>query len=123
MKFSADRQEKKGPFGGAYYETEIKVTLTDKELETARRQNIMRAILVGGDMEGEGKEIFLLCGKQRVSMNDLMIGITAKVGNGSKLGTLANFEDQLREACKGFKANLEADQFFAGGGSKSEEEF
>jgi len=28
MKFSADRTEKKGPLGGAYYETYIKITLT-----------------------------------------------------------------------------------------------
>jgi hypothetical protein len=123
MKFSADRQEKKGPLGGAYYETYIKVTLTPEEEKVARKQKFLGATLVGGDPEGEGKVVYMLCKAYRITMNDLVAGITAKVGSGSQLGKLASFEDEVREACKDFKSNIEADQFFGSGGSKSEEEF
>lgn len=123
MKFSADRQEKKGPFGGAYYETDIRVTLTPEEENVARKQNILRAILVGGDPEGEGGVVYRLCNKWSLTIEDLVLGITAKVADGSQLGRLVSFENLVRERCKNFKSNLEADQFFGSSGSKNEEEF
>ena len=120
MKLTVDRQEKKGPFGGSYYETYIKVTLTPEEQKIARKQSIMRAVLVGGDPEGEGKEVYNFCNKFSLTMEDLITGITAKVNDGTQIGRLASFENRIRERCKAFKSNIEADQFFGSGGSKSE---
>jgi hypothetical protein len=123
MKFSADRQEKKGPFGGAYYETYIQVTLTPEEENVARKQNILRLTLVGGDPQGEGRVVYHLCDKWSLTIKDLVLGITAKVADGSQLGRLVSFENLVRERCKDFKSHLEADQIFGSSGSKKEEEF
>jgi hypothetical protein len=124
MKFSADRTEKKGPLGGAYYETYIKITLTPEEENIARKQGIMRARIFGGrnSDDPETREAFSLCGRLEITMEDLINGITVKVGSGKELGRLAGFEDLIKQRCKNFKSNLEADQFFGSGGSKDEEE-
>lgn len=126
MKLSIDRQEKKGLFGGTYYEAVIKVTLTSQEEEVARKQNIMNLSLVGdGDVSStDTAKLLRLCNLSRLSMKDLIAygGITAKA-NGNQLGMLSWLEDEVRQKCKDFKSNIEADQFFGSGGSKTEEEF
>lgn len=125
MKFSADRTEKKGPLGGAYYETYIKITLTPEEETIARKQGIMRARIFGSMINSdhpETREAFSLCGRLEITMEDLLNGITVKVGSGKELGRLGAFEDLIKQRCKNFKSNLEADQLFGSGGSKDEEE-
>lgn len=124
MKFSADRTEKKGPLGGAYYETYIKITLTPEEENIAHKQGIMRTIIFGGSSSDDPEtiEAMRLCGRLQIRMGDLIEGITVKVGSGQELGRLAAFEDLIKQRCKNFKSNLEADQFFGSGGSKDEEE-
>ena len=124
MKFSADRTEKKGPLGGAYYETYIKITLTPEEENIAHKQGIMRTIIFGGSSSDDPEtiEAMRLCGRLQIRMGDLIEGITVKVGSGQELGRLAAFEDLIKERCKKFKSNITADQFFGSGGSKDEEE-
>lgn len=125
MKLSVDRQEKKGPFGGSYYETSIRVTLTREEEEVARKQNIMNLSLIGdGNVSStDTAKLLRLCNLSRLSMRDLtMGGITAKA-DGNQLGMLGWLEDEIRQKCKDFKSNIEADQLFGSGGSKTEEEF
>ncbi|WP_293127380.1 hypothetical protein [Microcoleus sp. bin38.metabat.b11b12b14.051] len=124
MKFSADRTEKKGPLGGAYYETYIKITLTPEEENIARKQGIMRTIIFGGRSSDDPEtiEAFRLCGMVNITMEDLIQGITVKVGSGQELGRLAGFEDLIKQRCKNLKSNITADQFFGSGGSKDEEE-
>lgn len=110
--------------GGAYYETYINITLTPEEEKIASKQGIMRARIFGGRNydDPETREAFNLCGRLEIRMEDLISGITAKVGSGQELGRLAAFEDLIKQRCKNFKSNLEADQFFGSGGSKDEEE-
>lgn len=124
MKFSADRTEKKGPLGGAYYETYIKITLTPEEENIARKQGIMRTIIFGGSSSDDPEtiEAMRLCGRLAIRMEDLIGGITVKVGSGQELGRLVGFEDLIKQRCKNLKSNLTADQFFGSGGSKDEEE-
>lgn len=124
MKLSIDRQEKKGPLGGTYYEAVIRVTVTREEEEVARKQKIMNLSLVGdGDVSStDTAKLLRLCNRSRLTMVDLINGIIAKA-NGNQLGMLSWLEDEIRQKCKDFKSNVEADQFFGSGGSKTEEEF
>ncbi|XWK86934.1 MAG: hypothetical protein U7127_22420 [Phormidium sp.] len=124
MKFTADRQEKKGPFGGTYYELYIRVTLEPKEEEIARKQGIMSKQLVGTNNpdSSEFTKMIQVCGKSSLSMIDLTSGITAKASDGSQIGKLAWFEQEVREACKTFKSHIIADGMFGSGGKKIEEE-
>jgi hypothetical protein len=124
MKLSIDRQEKKGPLGGTYCEAVIRVTVTREEEEVARKQKIMNLSLVGdGDVSStDTAKLLRLCNQSRLTMVDLTNGITAKA-NGNQLGMLSWLEDEIRQKCKDFKSNVEADQFFGSGGSKTEEEF
>jgi hypothetical protein len=125
MKFSADRTEKKGPLGGAYYETYIKITLTPEEETIARKQGIINSRIFGNmrnSDDPETREAFSLCSRLEITMEDLINGITVKVASGKELGRLAVFEDLIKQRCKNFKSNLDADQFFGSGGSKDEEE-
>jgi hypothetical protein len=123
MKFSANREEKKGPLGGTYYISRVTVQLTNEERTTAEKQNIMNCRLVGGKPDGEGQVFLEMCGQHTISMQDLLDGITIKANSGRELGILVTLEDQIREACKNFKANIEADILFASGGSSDTEEF
>lgn len=124
MKFYADRKELKGPLGGTYYESHVRVELTPQEQETAQRHGIMREVLVGGDLESrEGKLLMTVCSQYKINLGDLTSGIVGKVSRGANLGLLAEFESLVRESCKKVKSNLDASEFFSGGGSQNVEEF
>lgn len=122
MKLTIDRQEEKGPFGGSYYITQVKVELTAEEEAVAKRQKILGKNLLGGSVESrEGEMLIDLCNENKINMRDLMMGIRAKASSGKMLGKLVEFENLVRERCKSFKSRLEADSFFSGSGSSSEE--
>ena len=123
MKLSVDRQEKKGLFGGAYYETTIRVTLTPEEEQVARKQKIMNIQLIGdgNPQSGDTVKLLGLCNRSRLSLSDLTIGITA-TAKGNQLGTLGWLEDEVRSQCKNIKNNIEADSAFGQGGQSYEEE-
>jgi len=123
MKLSVDRQEKKGMFGSAYYETTVKVTLTPEEEQVARKQNIMNIPLIGdGNVQSdETTKLLHLCNRTRLSLADLKSGITA-TAKGNQLGMLGWFEDEIRSQCKNVKSNIETDGAFSQGGQSYEEE-
>jgi hypothetical protein len=122
MKLSIDRKEEKGPFGGAYYITSVKVELTAEEETIAKRQKIFGRSLVGGSAGSkEGSMLMQLCDETTISMRNLTMGVRAKAQDGKMLGLLVEFENLVRERCKSFKSRLEADSFFGGSGSSSEE--
>ncbi|MCA1994198.1 MAG: hypothetical protein LDL41_19450 [Coleofasciculus sp. S288] len=121
MKLSLDRQEKKGFFGGAYYETIVKVALTSEEEQVARKQRIMNLSLIGdGDpSSSDTAKLLHLCNRSRLSLTDLIIGITAKA-DGNQLGLLGWLEDEIRTQCKNIKNNIESDKAFGGGVEEEE---
>lgn len=92
--------------------------MTPEEENVAQKQRIMGARIFGGrnSDDPETREAFSLCGRLEITMEDLINGITVKVGSGKELGRLAAFEDLIKQRCKNFKSNLEADQFFGSGG-------
>ncbi|GEM_PF-2309807 len=109
MKLSVDRQEKKGFFGGTYYETVIRVTLTDEERKVAYGQGIMNAWLIGSNDVSSEETVNLLhlCNRSHLTMEDLIVGITAKANNESELGFLAWIENRVKDQCKNFKSHIE----------------
>lgn len=109
MKLSVDRQEKKGFFGGSFYETSIRATLTDQETKVAYEQRIMDLALIGdGDVSSDDTgKLLHLCNRTRLSMSDLTLGIIAKANDASQLGMLAWLENRVRERCKEFKSIIE----------------
>ncbi|NJK65516.1 MAG: hypothetical protein HC941_02335 [Microcoleus sp. SU_5_3] len=125
MKFSADRTEKKGPLGGAYYETYIKITLTPEEENIAHKQGIMRTIIFGGSSSDDPEtiEAMRLCGRLQIRMGDLIEGITVKVGSGQELGRLAAFEDLIKQRCKNSSPTLKQISFLDRAGLKTKRSY
>lgn len=123
MKLSVDRQEKKGLLGGAYYETAIRVSLTLEEEQVARKQKLMNLSLIGdgNPSSNDTAKLLNLCNRSRLSLIDLMGGITAKV-KGNQLGSLVWLEDEIESQCKAVKGNIESDSAFGLGGQSYEKE-
>ena len=123
MKLSVERKERTGPFGGAYYETAIKVSLTSEEEQVARKQKIMNLALIGdgNPQSPDSAKLLHLCNRARLSLTDLSTGITAKA-DGNQLGLLGWLEEEIRNQCKNIKNNIESDGDFSRGGESYEEE-
>lgn len=122
MKLLVDRQEKKGLLG-VYYETSIRVSLTPEEDQVARKQKLMRLTLIGdGDPSSDQTAKLLhLCNRSRLSLVDLMSGITVKA-KGNQLGLLGWLEGEIESKCKDIKDNIESDAAFGRGGQSYEKE-
>ncbi len=110
MKLTIDRQEKKGTFGGTYYETFIQVTLTPEEKEAAQKIHIGgRPVFKYGNSEEESM-LLVNVFKHRsreMTLYDLMGGVRAKVDSDAQLNVLALAENRVREKCKNIKNALE----------------
>jgi len=128
MKLSINRQEKTGPFGGKYYETEVTLSMSYEEKEVTRKQKLLNAAVLGSNNpeESEAKFSFLLTNEFKITVDKLTSGVKAKVDNESQLHNLAKFENLIRERCKVLKERIEASEsnkesFQAGNASYEEE--
>lgn len=115
MKLSIDREEKKGPFGGTYYESKIKITLTEDEEKIVQKTRLMGEVLFrfaqNEPMDSINNQvIFAVKGLESsltLTVRDLVRGVTAKCDGESDIGRLAFVENQIREKCKQIKAYIE----------------
>jgi hypothetical protein len=109
MKLSVDRLELTGPFGGTYYETYIRLSMSDEESEAIRNQRLMSAFVVGTNNpeNAEAKLAFWVTNKWGITVEDLTFGITGKVSNESQIHHLARFENLIRERCKALKERID----------------
>ncbi|MCT7958918.1 hypothetical protein [Laspinema palackyanum] len=107
MKLSVDRQEKKGPFGGTYYESKIKLTLTEEEEKIAETIELMKKGLFDPTDSVES-QVLLALARNKLSVWDLTkIGVTAKCDKEADLSRLALVENKIRERCKDIKAEID----------------
>ncbi|WP_254565347.1 hypothetical protein [Oscillatoria sp. HE19RPO] len=108
MKLSVDRQEKKGPFGGTYYESKIKITLTEEEKEVADTIELMKKLIFDPTDPGD-RQVLHVLREGQVSVWDLTngYGVTAKCDKEADLGSLAFVENKVREKCKYIKAKID----------------
>lgn len=115
MKLSVDREEKKGPFGGTYYESKIKITLTEEEEKVGQKIRLMSKVLFRLDPNKsaqyqDNQVIFAVKGREdssTLTVRDLVRGVTAKCHGESDISSLAFAENQIREKCKQIKAAIE----------------
>jgi len=137
MKFSTNCEEKKGAFGGSFWELNVKVTLTEEEVKTARKYRVYKATLIGGD-EAESALVYKLTRLSPISfidstpktsfnIEDLSEGVKFKANNASELPLLLEFQEMVKQRCKNFKEYLEERQQITGalgqkGGISYEEE-
>lgn len=107
MEFLVLHQEKRGFLGKAYYEIEIRVILTSEEEAIAQKRGLLHEPILGSDISHpQLQHLPLLCGRHRISMQDLICGFTAKVGEESQKDLLLWLKDTLEERCRQFKAYL-----------------
>jgi hypothetical protein len=127
MKVSINRQELTGPFGGKYYETYIKLSMSDDETEAVRKLRLMKTFVIGARNpdDDEAKFSFWMTNQWGITVEDLTIGITGKSPNESELHKLVKFENLIRERCKILKKRVEdsamTKKAFDGGSSYEEE--
>ena len=103
MKLTIDRQEKKGTFGGTYYETFIQVTLTAQEEEADNKIRIGRESIFRYGRTDEESMLLADVFKPRSSemtLYDLIGGVRAKVDSDKDIHILALAENRVREKCK-----------------------
>jgi hypothetical protein len=128
MKLSVNRQERTGPFGGKFYETSIQLSVSYEEKDAIRKQRCLNTAILGErDPENpEARFSFRICKKWMVTVEDLILGITAKASDESELAYLGQFEGLVKERCKQLKARIEdyatAKTAFQGSDSSYEEE-
>ncbi|MEG4531678.1 hypothetical protein [Microcoleus sp. D2_18a_D3] len=129
MKLSIDRQEKKGFFGGTYYESYIQLILTEEEEKLAQKMGLMSANIFHWESSQQDQQVLLtLTNKSssaRLSFKELTRGITAKSMGEMDLNRLAFTEDRMREKCKQIKVAMDnyISQKNAVSKGKYEEEF
>jgi len=111
MKLSIDRQEKKGFFGGTYYESYIQLILTEEEEKLAQKMGLMSANIFHWESSQQDQQVLLtLTNKSssgRLSFKELTRGITAKSMGEMDLNRLAFTEDRMREKCKQIKVAMD----------------
>lgn len=111
MKLSIDRQEKKGFFGGSYYESYIQLTLTPEEEKVAKKIGLMNQKIFYFGWSEQDKQVLLtlqnLGDSTQLKFEELTRGITAKCKGDMDLNRLAFTEDMIRQKCKEIKAAIE----------------
>jgi len=128
VKLSVNRQEKTGPFGGIYYETEVRLSMSSEEEEVAKKNGLFYCVAIGDSdiTHPESRLLFRLIEKRKISISDLTSGVTAKIKSESGLNDLVEFENLVKERCKLLKQHIEAaksnKEAFQKGGSSYEEE-
>ncbi|MEG4498171.1 hypothetical protein QUB05_13240 [Microcoleus sp. F10-C6] len=129
MKLSIDRQEKKGFFGGTYYESHIQLILTEEEEKIAKKMGLMSVNIFHWEASKQDQQVLLtLTNKSssgRLSFKELTSGVTAKSMGEMDLNRLAFTEDRMRAKCKEIKVAMDnyISQKNAVGKGKYEEEF
>lgn len=129
MKLSIDRQEKKGFFGGTYYESHIQLILTEEEEKIAKKMGLMSVNIFDWEASQEDQQLLLTLkdtdSKVRLSFKELTRGITAKSMGEMDLKRLVFTEDRMRAKCKQIKVAMDnyISQKNAVSKGKYEEEF
>ena len=111
MKLSIDRQEKKGHFGGTYYESYIQLNLTEDEEKVAQKMGLMSQSIFHWESSKQDQQVLLTLincdSKVSLSFKDLTRGITAKSKGEIDLNRIAFTEDMIRAKCKEIKVAIE----------------
>lgn len=111
MKLSIDRQEKKGFFGGIYYESYIQLVLTEEEEKVAKKMGLMSVNIFHWEASQQDQQLLLTLkntdSKVRLSFKELTRGITAKSMGEMDLNRLAFTEDRMRAKCKEIKVAMD----------------
>lgn len=109
MKLSIDRQEKKGPFGGTYYESTIQLTLTQEEEKVARKIGLWDELLFKLNRSETDNNVLSTIGMSKIdlTLRELSNGIMAKCNGDADLHRLAFTENSIRSKCKDVKAAID----------------
>lgn len=110
MKLSIDRQEKKGPFGGTYYESSIQLTLTKEEEKVADKLDLDRKLLFDYNRSETDQKVLSTIGMAKIelTLRELKNGILVKCKSDSDLHRLAFAENSIRSKCKDIKAAIDS---------------
>lgn len=110
MKLSIDRQEKKGHFGGTYYESSIQLTLTKEEEKVADKLDLDSKLLFDYNRSQTDEDVLSTIGMAKIdlTLRELKNGIIAKCNGDADLHRLALAENSIRSKCKDIKAAVDS---------------